>query len=317
MNGSDWRKLRPVFSNQVSTGLDALGRWRRQGLLTWIQQYPDVVQTLMMQKMKSDNVRVSAFVTTKDGVTLGGNLTRTTIGGGGVAGPDYYWPVRDEAAVANSAKSIVATVADFVVPWFRAFSCANRVHEAHELIPQHYSWAIEYSEFFDPTTPTLELDQRAKEWLPPRELSDYIGNSIEDTLSGRGAERVGDGLTWVRRRREIYDAIHIIPFNYATQVYCLSYNWISELSPYESGEFSDQDTVALVGGAVKTTVDDEAQILRAFPVATKTDRQDSATTLQEVLIHQVDTVLPQVKDKQRFLALAKEKYPRIAEAYGL
>lgn len=317
MNGSDWRKLRPVFSKQVSTGLDALGRWRRQGSLTWIQQYPDVVQTLIMGKMKSDNVRVSAFVTTNDGVTLGGNLTRTTIGGGGVAGPDYFWPVRDAASVSNSAKAIVGTVAEFAVPWFRAFSCANRVNEAHELIPQHSSWAIEYSEFFDPSAPTLELDQRAKEWLPPRELIEYIGNSIEDTLSGRGAERVGDGLTWVRRRDEIYDAIHIIPFNYTTQVYCLSYNWISELSPYDSGEFSDQDTVALVGGAVMTPVDGKAQILRAFPVATKTDRQDSVTTLQEVVIHEIDTVLPRVKDKQGFVALARETYPRVVDAYGL
>ncbi len=317
MTGSDWRKLRPAFSKQISTGLDALGHWRCQGSLTWIQQYPDVVQTLIMGKMKSDNVRVSAFVTTKDGVTLGGNLTRTTIGGGGVAGPDYFWPVRGEAAVTDSAKAIVGTVAEFAMPWFRAFSYADRVNEAHELIPQHSSWAIEYSEYSDPSAPTLEPDQRANEWLSPRELVECIGDSIEDTLSGRGAERIGDGLTWVRRRDEIFDAIHVIPFNYATQVYCLSYNWISELSSHDSGEFSDQDTVALVGGAVKTPVDGEPRILRAFPVATKAERQGSVTELQKVLIHQIDTVLPRVKDKQQFVALAREKYPRVVEAYRL
>ena len=133
MNGSDWKKLQPVFSNQVSTGLDALGSWRRKGSMTWIQQYPDLVQTLMMGKMKGDHVRVSVFVTTNDGVTLGGNLTRTTIGGGGVAGPDYYWPVRDEETIAHSAKAILGTVADYAVPWFRAFAFRDRVKEAHEI----------------------------------------------------------------------------------------------------------------------------------------------------------------------------------------
>lgn len=286
--------------------------------MTWVQQYPDVVQVLMLGKMKSDNVRVSAFVTTKDGATLGGNLTRTTIGGGGVAGPDYYWPVRGEATVAQSAEAIVGTVKEFAMPWFRAFSRANRVEAARQVFPQPCAWDVEYSEFFDPSEPILQPDEVAGEWMFPQELIRELGHSLEATLSSRGAERVGDGLTWIRRRDDIYDVIHVIPFNYATQVYCLSYNWISELSPDESGEFSDEGIITLVGGAVKTPIaGGEAQILRAFPVATKTDRKNSVTRLQEVLMHQMDTVLPAVEDKKKFVLLAREKYPEVVEAYGL
>lgn len=318
MNASDWKKLRPILSAQITTELDALGPWRRKGSMTWIQQYPGIVQTVGLEKMRTNTVRVRVFVTNDRGVTIGGSLSLTTIGGGGVAGPEYLWPVGNEETIVRSAKAIVSAVKEFAVPWFRAFSCVSRVNEAPEIFPQPYSWAMDYSDLFDLSAPTLEPDAIAKEWLAPRALLEEIRKPIEEILNARGAARVGDGLAWVRRRNEIHDAIHIIPFNYATQLYCLSYNWISELSVDESGIYSEHDMVALVGGAVKTPNDGgETPRLCAFPVATIADRQDSVSTLREVLIHQIDTVLPRVKDKTTFVALAREKYPEVVEAYEL
>lgn len=310
-----WPTVKKTLAASISSLVEQQDFRRVGRTAMWARKCDDVYQLISFEKMRSSNVRVRVFVETEQGVQIGGNLTKTTIAGGGVAGPDYFWSIRDGSAAHEACVDIGCTLSRFALPWFDVFRRSDVVEKAIREYPQHSRYGLDIARVSS-TAKGVARAEDNKRWLSKEMLANCVHKKCGRELLLRSFEVITSGQTYLRDRGEVCDVIQILPFNHGTQIQCLAFNWVPKLSPSGDGKFREDGVVALVGGQVKDPNSDDERLL-AFDVTTDENLVSACLELCELLSDRSIPELESTCSYAIFSSKARRKYPLIAETFEI
>ncbi|MEL7024555.1 MAG: hypothetical protein AAGL69_12490 [Pseudomonadota bacterium] len=312
-----WAPVKKNIGREVSYVLEkTVIPFRRKGQsLEWYRKVSGVLHLIFLERTKGQRVRLRAFASTDGPVTIGGNVTATTIEGGGNAGRDKTWSVQSEDDLTDSLDEIVDVLSEFVLPWLRTVCRRDQILEAREDFPVSRSYSIEPSDF-DLTNEVSTGSVAAVERIRLQEFLASVETTLLPCLQRLGFQFQPSSQAFVRRRDDVFDIIEIRPFNYGTKFCCYAYNWISDLSATGEDEFSAESRVMLVGGVLQETKNGRTR-LAAFDSVDRDTAITSLEHLSERLSVEINSELLTIRDRSEFLSAARKSHPQIVSAYGL
>ena len=288
---------------------------RKGRSLEWYRRFSGVLQLILIERTKGARLRLRAFAATHDGQTVGGNVTETTIEGGGIAGNDRLWGTGTDQEINASIEEIWGTLAEIVLPWFRTMTDQVNIVQAIEEYPGSGAYSIKPAEY-----PTIsegsEIGINGVQRVCLEEFYLAVEQTVQPDLSGLGFLSHTTRGTFVRRRRTIFDVIEIVPFNYGTKYCCYAYNWIAELSATGDEVFTSDSRVMLVGGLLKESWKGRER-LAVFESIDLASAEASLQTLCLRIRDEVDDKLLRVANRSDFIAAAKQSHPVVAAAFDL
>lgn len=310
-----WQSIKKSIGSDVTKYLVAntdLVRIRTK--LEWFQLVNDVAHVILMEKMKGSYLRVRVFAVAPNSGCIGGNMTRTTIEGGGVAGKDYFWPISTQHDVGSAVFEICEIFQEFVFPWFSVMTSCERIRAARVDYPVAHSYSLDIYDYIE-TGGAAPRQVRESEFFRRRDFESFVHEHIFSSLRDLSFSSFIEGRIYLRKRDAVTDVIEIQPFNYGTKYCCYAYNWISELAADSSGGFSEESRVILNGGLLRELKHGNSR-LSAYDATGSKAAADSLDKLLHRLRATADIELLAIRDRADFVSAAKANYPDIAGAYG-
>lgn len=304
--------MKEELARSVSGILEPSGFTRKRGKLSWSRKVNDVIQVVLAEKMRGDNVRLKVLIAHKTLGVLGGNLMGRLIQGGGDLGQgDYYWGIGDSASFESSADEITSILSQVCLPWFTAINDGQSL-ESGITDYKGSNISLNLSDYIDEIDGPGAFEKSSYEILHWEGLRNYLSESVGEELLKSGFDLEPDDFRWIRARGEVVDVVEVIPVNFGLHFGCFVYSWLPEFSSDGTGMFNSDSRIVFVGGAIKGP-DGQARLYR---VHCAKERSISSASIAHDVLENV-SLIEMIKTRAEFIAAVPEIHRPALSAFGV
>lgn len=292
--------------------------------LEWLKVFPDVVQLVYVEKMRSDNIRARTFCIARvnDEITIGGNLTRAYVEGGDEGFvSSYLWCIENLDEMQSSLKDIAGVIKSVALPWFNQNTSFKDLIATKENFPDSAKYKIKLDEYEEAIN---SFNLREKDFIvdaPALNLDELVSLFQEAFLpyfEALGFKAIyEDKISLIRKRADVYDVLIIELVNYGLSIGVYAFNWVEKMAFDGSGEYSSDFAFLLNGGPISNSGIIAVDSGYSFLIGNENHRLDSIENLKLLIGNRVIPNLEQVENYDDFVLSIFPNMKSVASQLGI
>lgn len=310
----NWKKTKEKLNTDLDLFLRGFKFSLQNSTLEWVRYTNDVCQVIRCEKMSGNHIKLFVFIFTKDINPIGGNLERYTVKGSINYHGQYFWSI-DDLAYKNSIIEIKKTINEVAIPWFNTITSSELINNLILEYQNSSTFLLNKNYFKNQGINEISTESNFI-YFSKNKINNLLDEYLLPKLNEKGFVKSKYNYAYIRKRKDIFDIIEILPINYGVHFACNGYNWIKELSVSKSKEFTEDSRVMFNGGQL-----DKKGLFGNDPKIFALKNFDNAVKVLDTIFNNFEknTInnLEKIRDRGDFIKSIDPIHEYALKAYGL